>query len=74
MSVDKCGPGVVWTRESRVCTKSKPSKFFELHCLLFIFLYLLKTSLFTFRTFVDSNIEKSEEGRGGEGILKIVDV
>ena len=63
MSVDKCGPGVVWTRESRVCTKSKPSKFFELHCQLLIFLYLLKTSLFTGeRTFVDSNIETSERG------------
>ena len=72
MSVDKCGPGVVWTRESRVCTKSKPSKFFELHCLLLIFLYLLKTSLFTGdRTFVDSNIEKSEGGRGG-GFWKLL--
>ena len=66
MSVDKCGPGVVWTRESRVCTKSKPSKFIDLPCLLFFFLYLLKTSLFTGeRTFVDSNIEKR-----GQGIFK----
>ena len=65
MSVDKCEPGVVWTRESCVCTKSKPSKFFELHCLLFIFLCLLKTSLFTGDRTFDSNIEKSERGGGG---------
>ena len=74
MSVDKCGPGVVWTRESRVCTKSKSSKFFELHCQLFISSNICWRPHFSLeREHLWIQISKKvRRGGGGRGFWKLL--